>query len=171
MSIFMGNDLFLFPPDEHMLMQRQCKCFPLLLQRLNQIVAGFRLSVILMLLALAEVELNWEHVTESDISPMNSGPKNHRRAPRVVLRWPCLPCPCAARRRCTCRSSPSSAACCWPQWPSCRLTCPDWSALLLPHSASLCRTSSPKRYIILPACGKLPLLRGGSGRIGDYCLH
>ena len=59
---------------------------------------------------------------------------------------PGLAATAASSHRCTCPSSPSSAASCWPPSLSCPSTCGGWSAPLRPHCASRFRTFSPKRY-------------------------
>lgn len=77
-------------------------------------------------------------IVESQLSPT---PSAHAQTP--------------APHRCTCRSSPSSAASCWLLSLSCPSTCGASSALWRPRSASLCRTSSPRRCWIAagPPCG------------------
>ena len=47
---------------------------------------------------------------------------------------------------CTCHSSPSSVASCWPPSPSCPSTCGGLSVPFLPHCASRFRIFSPERY-------------------------
>ena len=68
----------------------------------------------------------------------------------ISVGWPSSTLACQpllpSSHRCTCHSSPSLAASCWPPSPSCPSTCGGLSAPLLPHCASRFRIFSPKRY-------------------------